>query len=148
MKKYLVLANFVFFMTQLLSAQSKDAIAGKWENPTKEGRLEIYERDNKFYGKLYWLKNMNDKNGNPKLDEGNPDPTLRNRHILGLEILRKFSYAGENVWDDGEIYDPKSGKIYKCKMTLKDSNTLQIRGYIGFSFLGRTEIWKRVNDAL
>ncbi len=142
--RYLLMVSLLMVTGRAVMGQTKDDVKGKWENPTGEGKIEIYGRDGFFYGKLYWLKNLNDKDGNPKLDVGNPDPKLKNRHVVGLEILRKFSYAGEGVWDSGEIYDPKSGKTYKCKMTLKDPKTLQIRGYIGFSFIGRTEIWKRV----
>ena len=44
------------------------------------------------------------------------------------------------TYKDGTIYDPKSGKTYSCKMTI-DGNKLKIRGYIGISLFGRTEVW-------
>jgi len=62
---------------------------------------------------------------------------------MDLVILKGFIKKG-NVYDDGTIYDPKSGKTYSCTMTLKGNN-LAIRGYVGVSLLGRTSTWSRSN---
>ncbi|WP_345948287.1 DUF2147 domain-containing protein [Mucilaginibacter sp. PAMB04274] len=125
-------------------AQSADAILGKWINPSGEGQIQIYKKGSLFYGKLVWLKQPNDETtGQPKTDKNNPEKNLHSRPILGLEILKDFKFDGESVYDDGNIYDPKNGKIYSCKMTL-NGNKLKIRGYIGISLLGRSEIWTRV----
>jgi uncharacterized protein (DUF2147 family) len=125
-------------------AQNADAILGKWINPSGEGQIQIYKKGNLYYGKLVWLKFPNDEaTGKPKLDKNNPDKNLQNRPILGLEILKNFTFDGDDVYEDGKIYDPKNGKDYSCKMTL-NGNKLKIRGYIGVSLLGRSEIWTRV----
>jgi uncharacterized protein (DUF2147 family) len=63
---------------------------------------------------------------------------------LGSVILSNFVHAGGNKWEDGKIYDPNNGKKYSCNMKLKDNNTLEIRGYIGISLFGRTEVWTRL----
>ena len=68
---------------------------------------------------------------------------MQGRNVQGLEILTNFDKDG-NTYVDGKIYDPKSGKTYSCKMTLK-GDKLDIRGYVGVSLLGRTETWKRIN---
>jgi uncharacterized protein (DUF2147 family) len=78
-------------------------------------------------------------------DNLNPDPALRDRALLGLTIMDGFTTAGDGKWKNGKIYDPNSGKTYKCKLTLVDANTLELRGYIGISLLGRTETWTRRN---
>jgi uncharacterized protein (DUF2147 family) len=125
-------------------AQSADAILGKWINPSGEGQIQVYKRGNLFYGKLAWIKAPNDEaTGQPKTDRNNPDKKLQSRPLLNLELLKDFKYDGENVYEDGSIYDPKNGKKYKCKMTL-DGNKLTIRGFIGISLLGRSEVWTRV----
>ncbi|MGE6219657.1 DUF2147 domain-containing protein [Nubsella zeaxanthinifaciens] len=124
-------------------AQKKDDILGKWVNPSGEGQIEIYKKGDKYFGKLVWIKEPNNPNGKPKTDEKNPNEGLRNKPVLGLEILKNFEF-NDGKWDDGTIYDPKSGKTYSCKLTLKDQNLLNIRGYIGVSLIGRTEVWKRV----
>ncbi len=131
------------FTSVLIFAQS-DPIIGKWQNPSGEGRIEIYKKGEKYFGKLYWLKEPNDAQGNIKKDIKNPDKSLQSRQVQGLEILTNFSKDG-NVYQDGKIYDPKTGKTYSCKMTLQGTDKLDIRGYVGVSLFGRTESWKRVN---
>ncbi|WP_293300613.1 DUF2147 domain-containing protein [Pedobacter sp. UBA4863] len=124
-------------------AQTKDDVLGKWLNPTGEGQIEIYKKGDKYFGKLVWIKDPTDENGKPKKDEKNPNESLRSKPILGLEILKNFVFD-DGKWVDGSIYDPKSGKTYSCKLTLKDDKQLSIRGFIGVSLIGRTEVWKRI----
>ncbi|MFZ4862339.1 DUF2147 domain-containing protein [Sphingobacterium sp. Mn56C] len=135
--KKLTIIFMAMLCTILVFAQGNDPILGKWENPSGEGRVEITKRGDQYFGKLYWIKDASKK------DEKNPDEALRSRHIQGLEILKNFSKKGKG-YEGGEIYDPKSGKTYSCKMTLKGDDLLDIRGFIGISLLGRTETWKRI----
>ncbi len=123
-------------------AQSKDAILGKWLNPSGEGQIEIYKKGDKYYGKLAWLKEPN-LNGKPKLDAKNPDAALQKRALLNLEILKNFVYD-DGKWTDGTIYDPKKGKTYSCNMSLDGNDVLKVRGYIGISLIGRSETFRRV----
>ncbi len=74
------------------------------------------------------------------LDDKNPDPALRKRTLNGLQIIFDLSQTGDHRWK-GNIYDQNSGKINKCTLTLADHNTPKLRGYIGFSLFGRTEVW-------
>lgn len=124
-------------------AQNKDVIVGKWINSSAEAHLEIFKKADKYFGKLVWLKEPKDEKGSFKRDVNNPDASLRSKQILGLEILKDFTYD-DGKWKDGKIYDPKSGKTYSCIMTIKDNGQLNMRGYVGFSMIGRSEIWKRV----
>ena len=82
----------------------------------------------------------------PDKDENNPDPALRERPLTGLELFTNFSYDGDGRWSGGTIYDPNSGKTYRCIITWVDADTLKVRGYIGVPMLGRTETWTRVGD--
>jgi len=123
-------------------AQSKDAIVGKWLNPSGEGQIEIYKKGDKYYGKLAWLKEPN-LNGKPKTDSKNPTANLQSRPLLNLEILKDFVYD-DGKWTDGTIYDPKSGKTYSCNISLKGNDMMTVRGYIGISLLGRSETFRRV----
>jgi uncharacterized protein (DUF2147 family) len=77
------------------------------------------------------------------VDEKNPEERLRTQPLLGLVILRGFTFDGEDTWEGGKIYDPKSGNDYSAKFELADPSTLELRGYILLPLLGRTEIWTR-----
>ena len=141
LKKIMILFLFIA-STQFVFAQSKDDILGKWLNSSGEGQLEIFKKGDKYFGKLVWIKEPNE-NGKPKTDIKNPNSSLRNKPILGLEIVKDFVYE-DNEYVDGKVYDPKTGKTYSGKMTLEGANKLNMRGFIGISLIGRTEAWKRV----
>lgn len=126
------------------NAQSgADAALGIWYNAEKDGKIQLYKQGDKYFGKIVWLKEPNDNAGKPKLDTNNEDTKLRNRPIIGLQIIKDFGYTGDSVWEGGKIYDPKNGKLYSCKMTLKNKNTLDVRGFVGMALLGRTTTWTR-----
>lgn len=140
----------IFIISGIIIAQvakDNDTVLGVWLTGKNDAKVQIFKKNNKYYGKIIWLKTPNDENGKPKVDKENPDESLRKRQIMGLEILTDFEYDGDYTWEDGDIYDPKSGNTYSCKMYLsKDFKTLEVRGYIGISLFGRTETWKRVDD--
>jgi len=123
--------------------QNKDAILGKWLNSSGEAQVEIYKKGSQYAGKIVWLKNPNDDNGKPKRDSKNPKVNQQYKPLLGLELLNGFVYE-DGKWTDGKIYDPKSGKTYSCNITQKNSGELNLRGYVGISLIGRTDVWKRV----
>jgi uncharacterized protein (DUF2147 family) len=137
----------LIFLSALLSfsgfSQSADAIIGKWVNSTGEAHIEIFKTGNQYAGKIAWLKNPKDEKGSIKTDSQNPNLNLRSKPILGLRILNGFVFD-EDKWTDGKIYDPKSGKTYSCNITLKSNGDLNLRGYIGVSLLGRTDVWKKL----
>lgn len=139
-----------FLLIILLSVAVKtawaqnDKIEGLWYNDIKSAKVLISKGNNgKFSGKIVWLKEPLEK-GKPKLDTKNSEENLRNRPILGLQILTDFEKDEDSKYTGGTIYDPKNGKTYSCKMTYK-GKTLDIRGYIGISLLGRTTVWERIN---
>jgi uncharacterized protein (DUF2147 family) len=59
-------------------------------------------------------------------------------------ILNDFVFDGDATWENGTIYDPREGKTYSCKITLKNKDNINIRGFIGLSLFGRTEMWTRI----
>lgn len=151
MKSFLiVMTGLLLFPFTALNAQEvkADDILGVWLNEDKDAHVNIYMEDGKYYGKIVWLLNpIDEETGKPKLDDENEDESLRNRPVMGLMLLRDFEFDGDDEWEDGRIYDPKNGKDYSCYMKFEDENdmnTLKVRGFIGFSLLGRTTYWTRV----
>ncbi len=67
---------------------------------------------------------------------------FKDKPILGLQIAWGLKEKGNGEWGDGQILDARTGKIYHLKMTVK-GDKLYVRGYIGISMLGRTQIWER-----
>ena len=65
-----------------------------------------------------------------------------NQPIEGLIILKGLTRDGDQ-WTGGTILDPANGKEYQCTLTLDGTSQLNVRGFIGFSFIGRTQRWKR-----
>lgn len=145
--KISLLCLFITFYSLSVEAQDKqssDAILGIWKTGSGNGKVEIYKKGDQYLGKIVWLVEPTDpKTGKPKTDIMHPDKALHGRHLLGLINLWGFGYDGNNKWDGGHIYDPKNGKEYKCTITLKDKNTLNVRGFIGISMIGRTDAWSR-----
>jgi len=122
-----------------------DRLTGVWEPSHGKAKVKIEKIANKYYGKIVWLKEPIDpETKQPKLDKNNPDEKLQNKPLRGYRILKDFQYTDKNEWTEGTIYDPENGNTYSCIIKMTDDNTLDIRGYIGVSVLGRTDIWKRL----
>lgn len=121
-----------------------DVIVGTWQNSTGKGHIQIYKNSGKFFGKISWLQEpLDKKTGLPKVDEKNPDPARRNSPIMGLVMMHDFTYE-EGEWRNGKIYLPSEGKEYNAYIRFKDANTLSVRGYVGISLFGKTDVWTRV----
>lgn len=150
--KYTILAILLLVIPFMSSAQSKaDKIVGYYltyddDTGAEKSQVQIFKSTNgKYYGKIVWLKEPL-KNGKAKVDDKNPDAKLQSRPIMGLLILKDFTYnSSDNEWSDGTIYNPSSGKTYNCYMNFESANKLKIRGYIGASWmgLGKTAIWTK-----
>lgn len=143
MKKLSLLFAFALLCSfHSLKAQKADDVLGFWLTDEGKARIEIYKEEGKYNGKIVWLKEPNNPNGSPKLDKENPDEKLQKRPIIGLNLIKGFTFD-DGVWEDGEIYDPESGKTYACRMKLK-GDKLEVRGYIGMAMFGRTVVWSKV----
>lgn len=142
MYKNLLLTILLFGSINAFS-QNKEQILGKWLNATGEAYIQIYPNGGKYFGKIAWMKTPNDPDGKPRLDKNNPDKGLSQAPILGLVILKDFIFR-DNIWQGGSIYDPKTGKTYSCKISLQGPDKINVRGFVGFSMLGRTESWTRI----
>lgn len=135
MKKLIVI--IIILISQLSFAQvSSDNVIGNWLSPRKDSEIQIFKVNNKYYGKIVWGIGESTK------DIKNPDSKLRDRDLIGLIILSNFEFD-DDEWNNGTIYDPREGKTYSCVLTIKNKNELNIRGYVGVSLFGRTEVWTK-----
>jgi len=141
--KIKLLSILFFLFCYTANAQS---IIGTWESVNEETKkvestIEIYEKSGMFFGKIIEIKDPKKKDALCNLCEGN----LKDKPILGMVIVRDLK-KDQDEWSGGRVLDPKNGKEYKCTISLKDENTMKLRGYIGFSVFGRTAYWYRVNE--
>ncbi|MDZ4667957.1 MAG: DUF2147 domain-containing protein [bacterium] len=146
-KKLTLIILCIFFSLNTSMAQnpsSGEEIIGVWESGSGKARVNIAKSGNYYYGRIVWLKEPLDEKGKPKVDKNNSDETKRSVPLLGLKMLSGFEYKSDNLWEEGTIYDPESGSLYNCKINLEDKNTMNIRGFIGISAFGRTDVWKRL----
>ncbi|MDA8092195.1 MAG: DUF2147 domain-containing protein [Nitrospiraceae bacterium] len=129
----------LFIVHHGLAANGAGPILGTWLTRDRDAKISIYECGGKKYcGKIVWVKD------GPKTDEKNPDAALRNRPVLGLEIMKGFSYEGKNRWAGGRLYDPKSGNTYRGVMRFEPPNRLRLRGYVLLPLFGRTDTWTKM----
>ena len=140
---------FILSMIWILSSAwtqeiNKNSITGIWLTSKGECKIQIYERNAMYYGKVVWLEVTNDKYGQPLKDLKNPDSKLRDRPTLGIELLKDFQYAGNGRWSNGRIYNPETGKTYHAQIRMSNSNQLDLKGYIAIPALGLTTHWKRI----
>jgi uncharacterized protein (DUF2147 family) len=137
--KKIVFAFVALFFATLSYAQ----IEGKWktiddETGKAKSIVEVTKRsDGKYYGKVLQLLI---KPANPNCIDCKDD--RKNKPILGMEVIRGLKKDG-NEFTGGTITDPKTGKTYKCTIT-RSGDKLNVRGYVGFSLIGRTQTWHKV----
>ena len=120
-----------------------DPIEGTWittddETGNQKSEVLIFKENGKLYGKITKLLLPEDQGKKCINCKGKN----KDQSIVGMLIINDLQ-LDDYSWEDGTILDPKSGKVYDCNIGFEDSNTLKVRGYIGFSLLGRTQIWKR-----
>ena len=106
--------------------------------------VQIAEENGLLYGKV--LK-IYPQGGNKPTNRCVHCPgKLYNKPIEGLTIMWGL-YPMDGERTGGHIMDPKTGKIYHCKLQLYDNGKyMKVRGYIGISLLGRTQTWIRVHS--
>ena len=113
-------------------------ILGNWLTEPRDGIIQIsVASDGSYQGKIIG------GNAPQRLDQHNPDPARRSLTLLGQTILQGMKYDGGGEWSGGTIYDPDSGRSYKCRLVRLDPDRLQVRGFIGFALLGRSQVWTR-----
>jgi uncharacterized protein (DUF2147 family) len=138
--------NFVCFLLLLFVsvAFAQNRFTGKWKTIDDDtGKpvsvVEIFENKGRIYGKVIEL--FNPKNVHRKCENCTGDD--KNKPLLGLIVIKGLTRDGDG-YSNGKILDPKQGKLYKCTISLDGNDRLKVRGYIGVSLIGRTQVWERI----
>ncbi len=140
-KQIICLSAGLLLMTALQDAhaQQADDILGVWMPSEGTSYIHIYKNkeNEKYYGRIVWLKEPKDESGKPKTDR-NGEPTLK------MVNLKDFIFE-DGEWTDGTIYDPKSGNLYYCSIEMPRKDKLDVRGSLDpFGLVGRTDVWVRM----
>ena len=118
-------------------------VVGKWKLEDGTAIVEVYKQGDVFNGKIVWLENPTEPDGTPAKDTENPDPKLRSRQLINLNMLSGLKKNGTE-YTGGTIYDPGNGKTYNCSMKV-EGDVLKVRGSLDKKgLLGRTMDWFRV----
>jgi uncharacterized protein (DUF2147 family) len=134
----------VAFVLALSSASAASTPVGLWYAEGGAAQVAIEPCGDGLCGRVVWLRSPLDDDGCDLRDRYNPDPALRGRPVVGLDVLHGLKARSERTWDDGSIYDPSTGHTYTCSLTLDGDDRVRLRGYLGIRLLGRTTTWTRV----
>gem|GEM_PF-62980 len=147
-------AGIAVWATPAAAQDPADAIVGQWQTEPKStgfATVRIVRKGQEYHGEIialseptYPVSEGESWFGKQKVDRNNPKADQRDRPIVGLRMVWGFTYRGGKRWEGGRIYDPENGKTYKAKIKLNDDGTLDVRGFVGFSLLGRTTTWRPV----
>ena len=135
-------AVLFFGLISATQLNAQDAIVGQWktiDDETNKPRsiVEIYKKGDLYYGKVVEMFLEPDEDPDPVCDDCDEDDPRFMKKVLGMEILKGAKKEGDE-YVDGEILDPKNGKVYNCKLWL-ESGDLKLRGYVAFFY--RTQTW-------
>jgi uncharacterized protein (DUF2147 family) len=104
--------------------------------------VRLFEKDGRIFGRIE--EGLMPNPGASEVCDLCTDER-RGQPKIGMIIIRNMQRDGD-VWDGGDILDPDNGKVYRCRLRVVDDNrSLEVRGFIGISLLGRTQLWERVD---
>ncbi|MEM0996459.1 MAG: DUF2147 domain-containing protein [Bacteroidota bacterium] len=127
MKPTIAIFSFLLLFSLGLSAQTPaDKILGTWANEEGTSHLKIYQNGNRYHAKIVWLAEPNDRQGHAKKDVNNPNSSLRNRPVLGLDVITGLRYE-EGRWVSGTLYAPRKGKTVNCNVYLKADGSIKLK---------------------
>jgi uncharacterized protein (DUF2147 family) len=120
--------------------------SGTWLTEGGKSQVRLANCGEALCGRIQWLKEPSDPaTGKPKRDVRNPDPSKRDRPLVGVDILLGMRPdQTPNQWA-GDIYNPEDGKTYRAHLTLQDARTLQVKGCVLGGLICKSQAWSRAN---
>jgi uncharacterized protein (DUF2147 family) len=123
-----------------------DLIQGTWITVEKNLTVEVFKQGDSYSGKIvdFTCKCPDGKAQNDKIGAHPPHPKCRNKHWINLKTMWNLKYQGNYSWSEGFVKDPKANKVYDCTVT-KSGHKLDVRGYWGIEFFGKSLNFTRVH---
>ena len=133
-----------------LPTENRNSIVGYWQTIDDythhaNSVIKIWKQNKRYFGKIDYIYPVDGQKNTDLCTECKGE--FHNKLMLGLMIMKDFKKMSPGYYSKGTIMDPRSGKVYKCHLTLKDEgHRLLVRGYIGISLFGRTQTWNRISN--
>jgi uncharacterized protein (DUF2147 family) len=123
-----------------------DRVCGKWMSSENSLVVQVYKNGDRFKAKVVWFKDHPAAIPMEECcDKHNPNPALRNRKLVGMDVLNGLKYDAESdSWEDGIIYDAQQGKEWNASAYINKEGLLKVKGYWHWKIFGRTMSFKRV----
>lgn len=132
---FILFANF--FLCSTFFAQN---VEGVYWTPDKKGKIEIYEQNGELLARSVCCDTS-------KKDNRNPNPELRDRSRIGINVMNGFKMKKRDYYTNGRIYNPNNGKTYRARMwVLNGGDKIKVKGFIGSPILGKTIVCERVDS--
>jgi uncharacterized protein (DUF2147 family) len=144
----------VLFAIAALLAASWNAVAerpgdpahGYWLTENRKAIIRIAPCGADTCGRMVWVEDPLDEAGRIKRDDKNEDIAKRARPICGLELVGGLMKRNDGAWQNGWLYNPRNGETYSAEIRALSPSELEVRGYLGVSLLGKSQVWTRVGD--
>ena len=126
--RHVILLIAIFSSFNINAQNNPDAIVGKWlKTPKEDLVIKVYKAGQEYKGKVV------------------KETDVKKKQAVGFIILEDLEYDKEKqLWRNGKIHDPKSGKTYDAEATINDDGTLEVKCYMGMKFLGTKKYFKKV----
>lgn len=130
------------------AAESRAELSGRWATEGFGSIVQFWPcptapRD--MCGRMIWLWAPAPE-GRPRLDRQNPDPMLRSRQLVGIEIVGGLRETAPGIWTGGRLYNPDDGRTYTGTVRLR-GGLLELKG-CALNVVCRNQTWRRPQDVL
>lgn len=137
----------LFLAIQISAQNTKDDVLGRWISTDKSVAVNVYREGNIFKAKVIWFDERLGSGTpmNTRIDSHNPNSKMRNRKVIGMDILENLNYNPANLrWENGKIYDASSGRTWDTFAEIQKDGKLFVRGFWKFTWIGKTLYFKRL----
>lgn len=123
-----------------------EVICGRWMSEDKDLMINISKQNTEYTATIVWFDDRDEtKKMEEHVDGLNPDPSLRNRKLVGINMIEKLEYSPEsNTWENGVMYDAQQGRQWNSCAYINQKGELKVKTYWHLKFLGKTRTFKRI----